>query len=255
MEQLDWGEGNYARTAEAIAPASEALVEFAGIEAGQTVLDVACGTGNAAIAAAERGAAVTGVDPAEALIEQAAARAAELGIDARWIRGGADELPVADGAFDVAMSVFGVIFAPDPGAAAAEMVRAVRPGGTVALTSWRPSGPISAVGGLMFRRLPGADGPPRNWGDPDWTTATLTAAGAGDVRIEETEIAFTAASPQAWLDEQCTNHPVWRWAQRQLGEEQWREVAAESVAALTEGNEDPDAFRTSSRYLLVAASR
>ena len=99
MEQLDWGEGNYARTAEAIAPASEALVQFAGIEAGQTVLDVACGTGNAAIAAAERGATVTGVDPAEALIEQAAARAAELGIDARWIRGGADELPVADGAF------------------------------------------------------------------------------------------------------------------------------------------------------------
>ena len=65
MEPLDWGEGNYARTAEAIAPASEALVEFAGIEAGQTVLDVACGTGNAAIAAAERGATVTGVDPAE----------------------------------------------------------------------------------------------------------------------------------------------------------------------------------------------
>ena len=75
------------------------------------------------------------------------------------------------------------------------------------------------------------------------------------MRIEETELAFTAASPEAWLDEQCTNHPVWRWAQRQLGEEQWREVAAESVAALTEGNEDPDAFRTSSRYLLVAASR
>ncbi|HEX5909377.1 MAG TPA: class I SAM-dependent methyltransferase, partial [Thermoleophilaceae bacterium] len=251
MEQLDWGEGNYARTAEAIAPASEALVEFARIEAGQAVLDVACGTGNAAIAAAERGATVTGVDPAEVLIEQAAARAAERGIDARWIRGGADELPVADGAFDVAMSVFGVIFAPDPGAAAAEMVRAVRPGGTVALTSWRPSGPISAVGGIMFRALPSADGPPRDWGDPGWTTATLEAAGAKDVRIEETELAFTAASPQAWLDEQCANHPVWRWARRQLGEEKWREVEAESVAALTEGNEDPDAFRTNSRYLLV----
>ena len=255
MEPLDWGEGNYARTAEAIAPASEALVEFAGVEAGQTVLDVACGTGNAALAAAERGAAVTGVDPAAPLLEQAAARARERGTDARWIRGGADELPVADGAFDVAMSVFGVIFAPHPGAAAAEMARAIRPGGTVALTAWRPSGPISAVGGIMFRRLPQADGPPRDWGDPDWATATLAAAGLGQVRIEEDAVVFTAASPEAWLDEQCENHPVWRWARRQLGEDVWREVAAESVAALTEGNEDPDAFRATSSYLLVAASR
>lgn len=255
MEQLDWGEGNYARTAEAIAPASGALVAYAGIERGQTVLDVACGTGNASLAAAEQGAIVTGVDPAAALIDQAAARADERGIEAHWLQGDADRLPVADGAFDVVMSVFGVIFAPDPGVAAAEMVRAARPGGAIALTSWRPSGPISAVGGLMFKRLPGADGPPRNWGDPEWTTATLTAAGARDVRIEDAEIVFTAASPEAWLDEQCENHPVWRWARRQLGEDQWREVAAESVAALTEGNEDPDAFRTTSDYLLVAASR
>ena len=66
---------------------------------------------------------------------------------------------------------------------------------------------------------------------------------------------FTAASPEGWWDEQCANHPVWLWARRQLGEEQWREVAAEGVAALSEGNEDPGAFRTTSRYLLVAASR
>lgn len=255
MEPLDWGEGDYARTAATLVPASEALVQFAGIQAGQAVLDVACGTGNAALVAAQRGATVTGVDSAAALVDQAAARAAELGVDARWIRGGAEELPVADGAFDVAMSVFGVIFAPDPAAAAGEMVRATRPGGMVALTAWRPSGPINDVGGHIFKRLPAAGGEPRNWGDPDWATATLAAAGAGEVRIEETEIAFTAASPEAWLEAQTANHPVWLWARRQLGEDQWRDVQAEGVAALAEANEDPDAFRTTSRYLLVAASR
>ena len=173
----------------------------------------------------------------------------------RWLQGGADELPVADGAFDVAMSVMGVIFAPDPAAAAAEMTRVVRPGGTVALTAWTPSGPINKAGGLIFAALDLPAGKPREWGKPDWTTATLEAAGATDVRIEEAEIAFTADSPAAWWQEQADHHPVWLWARRQLGEDRWREVEAEGVATLAAANEDPAAFRTTSGYLLVAASR
>jgi len=251
VEPLDWGEGDYARTAATLSPVSEALVDFAGIGAGDEVLDVACGTGNAALAAAARGAVATGVDPAAALVEQAAAR----GPDCRWLQGGADSLPVADGGFDVAMSVMGVIFAPDPAAAAAEMVRVVRPGGTVALTTWTPAGPINKAGGLIFAALDLPPGKPREWGKPDWTTAMLEAAGATGVRIEEAEITFTADSPEAWWQDQADHHPVWLWARRQLGEERWGEVEAEGVAALAAANEDPAAFRTTSGYLLVAASR
>ncbi len=255
MEPLDWGDGDYARTAATLVPASQALLDFAGVEPGQDVLDVACGDGNAALAAAGRGASATGVDPAAVLIDQAAARAAEQGVECRWLVGDADALPVDDSAFDVVLSVFGVIFAPDPERAARELVRVVRPRGTIALTAWRPGGPIGQIGRTIFAALDLPAGKPRDWGNPDWTTALLEAAGAREPRAEETELAFTAASPEAWWQDQDDHHPMWRWARRQLGAERWAALRAESLEILQAGNEDPDAFRTTSRYLLVAASR
>jgi SAM-dependent methyltransferase len=253
MEPLDWADGEYARTAAALAPAAEAALDFAGVRADERLLDVACGSGNAALAAAARGATVTGVDPSSGLLEQAAARASEQGVEAVWLEGTADALPVPDDAFDVAVSVFGVIFSPQPAIAAAEMVRSVRSGGTIAVTGWTPTGPISAAGGLVARALDLGGGEPREWGNRDWVGTVLTEAGAEEIRFQDASLAFSADSPEAWWDDQEAHHPLWRWARRQLSTNRWEGLRAETIELLAEANEDPAGFRTTSGYLVAAA--
>jgi ubiquinone/menaquinone biosynthesis C-methylase UbiE len=97
---LDWGDGEYARTAAALAPAAEVLADAAGVGPGARALDVACGIGSAALAAAARGARVTGVDASPGLVELAAARARAAGADARFVVGRAEALPEGDAAFE-----------------------------------------------------------------------------------------------------------------------------------------------------------
>ena len=253
VEPLDWGDGDYARTAAELAPVADVLLDFAGVQAGDRVLDVACGTGNAALAAAARGTAVTGVDPATGLLEQAIARAAEQDVEVAWLEGSAEALPVAGDAFDVAVSVFGVIFSPSPAAAAAEMTRAVHGGGTIAVTGWNPAGPISSAGGLIVDALGLGGGEPRKWGDRDWVAEVLTGAGAMEPRFADATLAFTADSPEAWWRDQEALHPFWRWGRRQLPAERWAALRAETIELLSEANENPAAFRTTSGYLLAAA--
>ena len=132
--ELDWGDGEYSRTAAVLAPVSGIVADLAGVSDGDRVLDVACGTGNATIAAATRGARVVGVDQSETLVGITRGRVEEAGLtDVDLLVGDAVALPVEAGAFDVAISVFGVIFAPDAGAAVGGMLTAVRPGGTIAI--------------------------------------------------------------------------------------------------------------------------
>jgi len=252
-DQLDWGDGDYARTAQALEPAAEVVLDAAELGRGEHLLDVACGTGNAALAAARRGARTVGVDPAEALVGLARERAAGSGAEVEFIVGDALDLPVADEAFDAVVSVFGVIFAPDADRAAAELLRATRPGGRVVLSSWVPSGPISAVGRALFAALPPLPMASPRWGDPAWARELLTRHGAGTVEVHEHALPFAAASPEAWFGEQETHHPVWRWGRRQVTPECWAQLREESVALLSEGNEDPAAFRTTSRYLVISA--
>lgn len=252
--ELDWGDGDYARTAALLAPTAEVLLDAVAPGPGMTLLDVACGTGNVALAAAARGAVVTGVDASPRLVEAARARAAREGADARFLVGDAGALPTPDAAFDATVSAFGVIFADDPAAAAGEMLRATRPGGCVALTSWRASGPIFAAGRILRESLPAGEGPPARWDDPAWVRALLEAQGTRDVRIEEEAIAFTAASPESWLAEQEEHHPAWRGARAARGAG-WAAPRGRMLAALEEGNEDPAAFRATSEYLVVVARR
>ncbi len=285
---LDWGEGDYARTAAVLAPAAEALVDAAGVGPGTRVLDVACGTGNAALAAAARGGRVTGIDASPRLVELASERARAAGADARFVVGQAEALPVEDAAFDAVLSSFGVIFADDAATAAAELVRATRTGGLVALTSWRPEGPIHAVGELLRGAFPEPPGTPARWGDQDWVAGLLIGAGADEVRVEGAtqtpasdrllgglaaaappapvdplplstdtgwgEIVVRGDSPEAWMAEQEEHHPAWRWGRLTLGADAWAPLRERMVAALAEGNEDPGAFLTTSRYLVVRAA-
>jgi 2-polyprenyl-3-methyl-5-hydroxy-6-metoxy-1,4-benzoquinol methylase len=118
-EGADWSLGRYESTAERLLPAARVVVESAALHAGERVLDLGCGTGNAALLAAACGARVTGVDPASRLLEVARARAASEGADITFLAGEAASLPVGDASADVIVSVFAVIFAPDAVAAAA----------------------------------------------------------------------------------------------------------------------------------------
>lgn len=253
--QIDWGDGDYGRTARTLMPAAEVLLDAVAPEPGTTLLDVACGTGNVALLAAGRGVEATGVDASEGLVSLARARAAHERRDARFLVGDAGSLPLPDAGFDAAASAFGVIFAPDPPAAAAEMLRVTRPGGSIALTAWLPAGAIFEVGLVFMEALGLADRPAPRWGDADWVRGLLAGAGAGDVAIRTQEIAFTAASPAAWVAEEEAHHPLWRAARRALAPGVWEDVRARVLGRIADRNDDLDAFRVTSGYLVVTASR
>ena len=166
-----WASGDYPEMVTTfLLPVGERLVEAAGIAAGAKVLDVAAGTGNASLVAAARGADVTASDLTPELLDAGRARAAEAGLELEWPMADAEALPFEDASFDVVMSCIGVMFAPHHQAAADELVRVCRPGGTIALLSWTPEG---MIGGL-FRAMkefappppPGAQSPPL-WGSED----------------------------------------------------------------------------------------
>ena len=166
-----WSSGDYPQMVETfLLPLGPTLVEACGIEAGTRVLDVASGTGNAALPAAARGARVTASDLTPRLLEAGRARAEAESLELEWVEADAERLPFEDGSFDVVMSSIGVMFAPHHQDAADELVRACRPGGTVGLLSWTPEGML----GALFRTMkpfappppPGAQPPPL-WGSEE----------------------------------------------------------------------------------------
>lgn len=163
-----WASGDYPSMVETfLLPLGPRLVEFAGIGPGQRVLDVAAGTGNASIPAAQAGAEVVASDLTPELFEAGRARAEAAGVELEWAQADAENLPFEDESFDVVISSIGVMFAPFHQDAADELVRVCRPGGTIGLLSWTPEGMIGALfrtmGQFMPPPPPGAQPPPL-WG-------------------------------------------------------------------------------------------
>jgi SAM-dependent methyltransferase len=154
-QQAAWSTGDFGVIGSKIVIVSETLCEAVDVRGGERVLDVACGHGNTAIAAARRSAFVVGLDYVPALLERARERAAAERLAIEWREGDAERLPFADGGFDVVLSTFGVMFAPDHRRAAGEIARACRSGGRVGLACWTPDG----FAGEMFRTV-GAHVPP-----------------------------------------------------------------------------------------------
>jgi SAM-dependent methyltransferase len=166
-QRATWSEGDFNMIALGVMPASEAIISAVDVHAGERVLDIACGSGNAALVAARRHADVTGIDYVPALIERAKLRAQAEGTKIDFRVGDAQELPFADRTFDVVVSVFGVMFAPDQQRAARELARVTRSGGRIGVVSWMPED----FGGDFFRAhgkyLPPPPGvaPPVRWGN------------------------------------------------------------------------------------------
>lgn len=245
---IDWADGSYELTAQAIAPASEALLDTLTVQPGERLLDVGCGTGNLALAAALRGARVTAVDPAAGLVERARQRD---GADAvTWAVMEDDTLPVADGSFDVVASCFAVIFAADPVVAAAGLRRACAPGGRIGYTAWLPEGAIAEAGRILMGAV-APDRRPTPWDEPDVGRQLLGAP----VSVTRHSLAFTAASPEAWLAEQEERHPVWRAAVRALPPTTLAQCREASIGVLAAHNASADAFRVDAPYVVVLADR
>ena len=169
-----WASGDYPSMVETfLLPLGPKLVEACGIGPGMTVLDVAAGTGNASLPAAQAGADVTASDLTPELLEAGRGRAEAEGLELEWVEADAEHLPFEDEAFDVVMSSIGAMFAPHHQEVADELVRVCRPGGTIGLLSWTPEGMI----GALFRTMgpfappppPGAQSPPL-WGSAEHLT-------------------------------------------------------------------------------------
>jgi SAM-dependent methyltransferase len=165
-QQQTWASADYAAVAALIVPMAEGLAQNAGLRAGDRVLDVATGSGNAALAAARCGCEVTGIDYVPALLERARARAAAEGLEIEFAEGDAEHLAFPDASFDAVLSCLGVMFTPDQERAAAELVRVCKPGGTIGLVNWTPAGFIGQLLRTVGKHVPPPAGvrPPPQWG-------------------------------------------------------------------------------------------
>jgi SAM-dependent methyltransferase len=165
-QQQTWASADYAAVAARIVPMAEGLAQNAALRAGDRVLDVATGSGNAALAAARCGCEVTGIDYVPALLERARARAAAEGLEVEFAEGDAEHLAFPDASFDAVLSCLGVMFTPDQERAAAELVRVCKPGGTIGLVNWTPAGFIGQLLRTVGGHVPPPAGvrPPPQWG-------------------------------------------------------------------------------------------
>jgi SAM-dependent methyltransferase len=178
------------------APAAE-LVRHARIHAGQRVLDVGCGTGVAALTAARAGAVVDALDLSPVLIEHGRRHSALAGLGVEYIEGDVEAMPYANSTFDVVISQFGHMFAPRPDLALGEMLRVLKPGGTIAFSTWPPEHFVGQMFALVSKYVPpppGAASPPQ-WGDPNVVRQRLGDA-VEDLMFERAIMSFPALSPQ-----------------------------------------------------------
>lgn len=173
------------------------VVKLARVRAEQRVLDVGCGTGVVAVTAARLGARLTGLDLTPALLERARENAQTAGVEVEWREGDAEDLPFDNAAFDVVVSQFGHMFAPRPDVAVAEMLRVLKPGGTIAFATWPPELFVGRMFLITARYAPAPPpgvAPPPQWGDPSIVSERLGAA-VKDVFFDRATLLAPALSP------------------------------------------------------------
>jgi SAM-dependent methyltransferase len=199
-QQAMWGSGDYAVIGATLQIVGELLNEAVDVRAGERVLDVAAGNGNATLAAARRFASVTSTDYVPALLERGRRRAEAEGFDVTFEVADAEALPYPNASFDVVLSTFGVMFAPNHEQAAWELMRVCRPGGRIGVACWTPTGFL----GQLFRVLAGHVPPmpgvrsPLLWGTDSHIQDLF--AGAAAIKHTTRHFAFRYRSPEHWVD-------------------------------------------------------
>jgi ubiquinone/menaquinone biosynthesis C-methylase UbiE len=196
-----WASGDFAVIGTTLQIVGETLCEAVDLRSGASVLDVACGNGNATLAAARRFCKVTGTDYVPALLERAARRAAAECLEIRFVEGDAERLPFPSASFDVVLSTFGVMFAPDHPRAAHELCRVCVPGGTIGLANWTPEGFIGRLLAVVARHVPPMAGlaSPILWGTDKHLT-TLFASRAAKLTTTRKMFSFRYESAEHFIE-------------------------------------------------------
>jgi ubiquinone/menaquinone biosynthesis C-methylase UbiE len=199
-QQATWASGDYAVIGTTLQIVGETLAEAADVRAGEQVLDVAAGNGNASLAAARRHAQVVSTDYVGTLLDKGRERARAEGLDLQFQVADAEALPFADGRFDVVLSTFGVMFTPDHARAAAEMLRVLRRGGRIGLANWTPDGFIGRLFKIVGAHVAAPPGvqPPALWGTESHVVE-LFGARAARIRCERRLFHFRYRSAAHWL--------------------------------------------------------
>jgi 2-polyprenyl-3-methyl-5-hydroxy-6-metoxy-1,4-benzoquinol methylase len=200
-QQGTWSSGDYAVIGTTLQITGETLCEAVDVAAGERVLDVAAGNGNATLAAARRGCEVTASDYVPALLEGARARATSEGLTIDVREADAEALPFGAATFDVVLSTFGVMFTPDQERSAAELARVCRPGGRIGLTNWTPEGFIGQMFKIVGRHAPPPAGvrSPLEWGK-ETRLAELFGDSVGTIEAQRRHFVFRYRSPEHWVD-------------------------------------------------------
>jgi SAM-dependent methyltransferase len=200
-QQQTWASGDFAVVATTLPIVSELLCEAVDLHAGERVLDVATGSGNTAIAAARRFCAVSGVDYVPSLLERARERAAAERLEIDFREGDAEAIPALDATFDVVLSTYGSMFAPDQEQAARELLRVCRPGGRIGMVNWTPEGFIGEMFRTTGRHVPPPAGlkPPVLWGT-EARLRELFDGGVTSLSLTRRMYIFRYTSAEHWLD-------------------------------------------------------
>lgn len=196
-QQATWASGDFSVVAARIVLQAELLAEAANLQADWRVLDVATGSGNAAIAAARRGCRVVGMDYVPELLESGRIRAKAEHLELEFVEGDAENIPFPNASFDAVLSVFGTMFAPDHQKTANELLRVCRPGGVIGLASWTPEGFIGEMFRLFSKYIAPAAGltPPIRWGSEDHLRA-IFSGGIGSMTSHVRTAVFRFASDE-----------------------------------------------------------
>lgn len=200
-QQGAWSSGDYGIVGTTLQIVGETLCEALDLRAGQKVLDVAAGNGNVTLAAARRWCDVVSTDYVPALLERGSERAAAERLAIEFRQADAEALPFADASFDVVVSTFGVMFTPDQGKAATELLRVCKPGGKIGLANWTPEGFIGQLFKTIGKHMPPPTGvkSPALWGTGERITE-LFGAQASSIQLEQRDYVFRYRSAQHWVD-------------------------------------------------------
>ena len=200
-QQATWASGDYHMIGTQILIVSELLIEALDVHSTERLLDVATGSGNAALAAARRGLTVTGVDYVPSLLDRARWRAEAEGLRAEFVEGDAEALPFGDASFEVVSSVFGSMFAPNQEQTAAELARVTRPGGRIGIVAHTPEGFIGQLFKTIGRHVPPPAGlrSPIQWGTEE-RLRELFAGDLAELHAEKRHFVFRYRSPEAYIE-------------------------------------------------------
>jgi SAM-dependent methyltransferase len=248
--------GDYDPIAEMLRPAAQSLLDACAISAGQEVLDVAAGTGNLALLAAEEGAAVVASDITPEMVEKGKARTDAAGVDVEWHVADAEDLPFEDERFECVTSVFGAVFSPRPEVMIEELFRVVRPGNTVGLTAWGDYGVQAEIFRTFDDYRPPTELPaPTLWGDPEVAQERI-APYANHVQAEVVTLPWRFdtwdEAWQAWAN----NGPILA-TRRAVGDDAWQEIRAriEEVVARHNGGTLEGPLDLPADYLQIVARK